>query len=150
MINSPARVLVARYRSLDPESLDFSLARPAGNLMPLGDIAHDPRLSESLGELNEYLHERVTCQMTDVGSAYSVSIESVAALDPDLILAPSENTDLPVDVLSEVAPVVVAPHDDSGDWRAASEVYADAVGRSNEIAATLADYDDASPRCARA
>jgi iron complex transport system substrate-binding protein len=105
-------------------------------------VGFDPIGRPNLGEVNEYLHERVTSEMTDVGSAYSLSIEAVAALEPDLILGPSENTDLPVEVLSEAAPVVVAPHDDSGDWRAASEVYADAVGRSDEIAEALAGYDE--------
>jgi iron complex transport system substrate-binding protein len=105
-------------------------------------VGFDPIGRPNLGEVNEYLHERVTSDMKDVGSAYSLSVEAVAALDPDLILGPSENTDLPVDVLSQAAPVVVAPHDDSGDWRAASKVYADAVGRSNEITEVLADYDE--------
>jgi iron complex transport system substrate-binding protein len=124
--SQPERVIV-----LDGYGLDAVLAV---DFVPIGRL--------SLGELNEYLHDRVTSEMTDVGSAYSLSIEKVAALRPDLIMSPSENTELDVGLLEELAPVVVSPHDDSGDWRGAAEVYATAVGRSDEMSAVLADYDE--------
>lgn len=62
-----------------------------------------------------------------------------------LVLVGSENADVDLDVLEQIAPVVVAPHDDSGDWREASLVYADAVDRRDEMEQVLADLDE---RCA--
>ena len=80
--------------------------------------------------------------VADVGPADPVDVEAVAALDPDLVLVASEQTDVDLRALGQLAPVVVAPHDDSGDWREASLVYADAVGERGAMEAVLAQLDE--------
>jgi iron complex transport system substrate-binding protein len=58
------------------------------------------------------------------------------------VLVANENTDVDLDALEQLAPVVVAPHDDSGDWREASLVYADAGGERDAMEQLLAGLDE--------
>jgi len=91
-------------------------------------------------EVNAYLDD-LAPDVQELGSAYPVDVERVAALRPDLILVASEIEDLDLPALDAVAATVVAPHDDSGDWREAAVVYADAVGKRAEMNKLLASHD---------
>lgn len=119
----PQRVVV-----LDGYALD---ALTAVGVVPVG--------APSPEEVNDYLER--SDATADVGSAFPLSVERVAQLQPDLVLASTENPDLDLAALGELAPVVVAPHDDSGDWREASLVFADAVGRRSQMVDVLAELD---------
>jgi len=104
----------------------------------LGAVGVTP-VGAPVPDLADYLH--LPDGVTDVGPAYPVNVEAVAALDPDLVLVASQNTDADLAALEQLAPVVVAPHDDSGDWRETSLVYADAVGEREQMQSVLADLD---------
>ena len=69
-----------------------------------------------------------------------ISLERVAALDPDVIIGFDTSFDDTYDEYSQIAPTI-AIESDLNDWRGTAERIADAVDASDEMAAQLGTYD---------
>ncbi len=80
--------------------------------------------------------------VTPVGRESGINLELVAALEPDLILGNMQRHEDIYTQLSAIAPTVLSERL-RGDWRPNFELYAEAVGRAEDGAAILADYDAA-------
>lgn len=89
----------------------------------------------------------LTGDVTDVGVRGEPSVESIAALDPDLVVATTDLTDAVVAQLETVAPVIVVRSADGADplgqMRANVELVAQAVGKEAEATAVLGEFDAA-------
>lgn len=86
--------------------------------------------------------DHVADQLSDttlVGEELAPELETIAALEPDLILGNKKRHEKIYDQLSAIAPTVFVENV-TGQWKANIEVYAEAVGRSAEAEAALADY----------
>ncbi|GLQ57965.1 ABC transporter substrate-binding protein [Devosia nitrariae] len=78
-------------------------------------------------------------QTTLVGEELAPELETIAALEPDLILGNKKRHEKIYDQLSAIAPTVFVENV-TGQWKANIEVYAEAVGKTQEAEAALADY----------
>lgn len=83
--------------------------------------------------------------VTDVGLRGEPSIDAIAALSPDLVLATTDLPQAAVDQLEELAPVIVVRSADAGDaigqMRENVEIVATATGTQEEAEELLADFD---------
>ncbi|MEM7117543.1 MAG: ABC transporter substrate-binding protein [Chloroflexota bacterium] len=115
--------------------LDLDSAMAVG-LKPIGSV--DGRGQSTLPS---YLLDQLD-GVTSIGSIAEPNPEAIAVLDPDLILvgSPIPPVQALLPDLSEVAPVIVT-FPPGSDWKTALDGVADALNRSNEAAAFLADYD---------
>jgi iron complex transport system substrate-binding protein len=121
-------------------ALDWNLAEHAASLgvVPVG-----------VADLAGYGHwvkaEPLTSSVADVGVRGEPSIDSIAALRPDLILAPEGMPDTAVAQMEAIAPVAVVvgsnAADSLGTMRRNLEFVARATGREAESTALLAAFD---------
>lgn len=122
-----------RVVALTEHDLDSALAL---GLTPVGSVN-----GRGQSVLPAYLGER-SDGVASVGSLAEPSLEKVAALDPDLILAgnliPQIEALLPD--LQQIAPVVKT-YNAGDDWKVAFAGTAAALNRAAEAEAFLADYD---------
>lgn len=125
---NPQRVVVLT-------ELDLDSAMAVG-VKPVGSV-------EGRGQstLPSYLLDQLD-GVTSIGSIAEPNPEAIAALDPDLILvgSPIPPVAALLPDLSQVAPVIVTYAPDS-DWKTALNRVADALNRTEEAEAFLADYD---------
>jgi len=77
-----------------------------------------------------------------VGKESAVNLERVAALQPDVILANKSRHEEIAPQLSAIAPTVMAERL-RGDWKVNLRLFAEALGRPDEGAQVIADYDAA-------
>ena len=77
-----------------------------------------------------------------VGTESAVNLETVAALDPDLILGNAQRHEEIYPQLSAIAPTVLSK-ELRGDWKVNLGLYAEALGRADTAAEVIADYDAA-------
>ncbi|WP_254900845.1 ABC transporter substrate-binding protein [Maritimibacter sp. HL-12] len=77
-----------------------------------------------------------------LGTESAVNLELLAALEPDLILANKQRHEEIYPQLTAIAPVVMSA-ELRGDWKINFELYAEALGKSAEAEAAIADYDAA-------
>lgn len=123
----PQRVVV-----LDTVLLDASVA--------LGVVPVGAALVEGTEGLPAYLGPDVA-EVQPVGTIMEPSLESIGALEPDLILsAKSRHEDL-YDELSGIGPTVFveAP---GGDWRGSVAIVGEALGQADQSRAVLEEYDE--------
>jgi iron complex transport system substrate-binding protein len=82
--------------------------------------------------------------VTDVGTRAEPSIDAIVSLEPDLIIMEDERA-VTGEQLEEYAPVIVLKGSDTGDnlahMRATFTTIAEAVGKSDEAAAVLEEFD---------
>ncbi|MFY0408877.1 ABC transporter substrate-binding protein [Solicola sp. PLA-1-18] len=123
----PQKVVV-----LDTGELDAMLAL---GVKPVGAVEID-----SANEYLEYLADDIE-GIEDVGAINEPDLEAIAALQPDLILTNTVRHEDLYDQLSQIAPTVMAP-DLGVAWKDSLALYAEAVGRSDEAATMLADYEE--------
>lgn len=120
---NPQRVVVVR------NGLDAALSlgvQPVGSVQLLPD--------------DDYLKDKAE-GIESIGSDENPSLESIAALKPDLILgATFYNLEDNYDLLSQIAPTVIADVETSGDWQKLLNKYAEALGKTDEARQILADY----------
>lgn len=76
---------------------------------------------------------------TMVGDELSPDMESIAALEPDLIIGNKKRHEKIYDQLSAIAPTVFVENV-TGQWKENLVVYAEAAGKSAEAETILADY----------
>jgi iron complex transport system substrate-binding protein len=77
-----------------------------------------------------------------VGTESAVNLELVAALEPDLIIANRQRHEEIHPQLTAIAPTVMSA-ELRGDWKINLRLYAEALGRTAEADAAIADYDTA-------
>lgn len=86
-------------------------------------------------------------EVTDVGLRGEPSIDAIAALSPDLVLATTDLPQAAVDQLEQLAPVIVVRSADASDaigrMRENVELVATATGTQDEAEQLLADFDAA-------
>ena len=102
-------------------------------IVPIGAVRSanaDPWFDHVAGQLS---------QTTLVGEELAPELETIAALEPDLILGNKKRHEKIYDQLSAIAPTVFVENV-TGQWKANMEVYAEAVGKTEEAEAALADY----------
>lgn len=86
--------------------------------------------------------DHVAAQLADttlVGEELAPDMETIAALEPDLIIGNKKRHEKIYDQLSAIAPTVFVENI-TGQWRQNLAVYAEAAGKSAEGEALLADY----------
>jgi len=86
--------------------------------------------------------DHIAAQLADtkvVGEELAPELETIAALQPDLILGNKKRHEKIYDQLSAIAPTVFVENI-TGQWKDNIKVYADASGRNAEADAALADY----------
>lgn len=84
--------------------------------------------------------EDVMSEATNLGTESQINLELIAALQPDLILGNKQRHEEIYPQLSAIAPTVISERL-RGDWRKNFELYASALGRSDEGAAALAAFE---------
>ena len=122
----PQRVVV-----LDTGELDNALAL---GVKPVGAVRIDVAT-----DFLSYL-EGQTEGIEEVGTISEPNLETIAALDPDLILSSTVRHEALYEQLNAIAPTVLAP--DLGDtWKENFLLYADALNKSDEAEQMLADFE---------
>lgn len=91
--------------------------------------------------------EPLTGEVTDVGVRGEPSVEAIATLAPDLVLATTDLPDAAIAQLETIAPVLLVRSADAADpigqMRANVELVAQATGKQAEAQTLLADFDAA-------
>ncbi|MGY1724285.1 ABC transporter substrate-binding protein [Blastococcus sp. SYSU DS0533] len=127
----PERVVV-----LDTGELDSALSL---GVTPVGAVTTDVS-----GTFLSYLAEDAE-RIEVVGTIAEPNLEEIAALEPDLILSNSVRHEDIYDQLSRIAPTVFAA--DVGDtWKENLLLAAEALGREEEAAELIADYEEQAAR----
>ena len=125
VIESPQRVVV-----LDTAPLDVAVAL---GIKPVGTAIY--------GTLPKYLEEQLE-GIEIVGDANQPNLETILSLNPDLILGSKIGFEGLYSRLSQIAPTVLT--EDSGragnSWQANLQLYAKALGKSNQAEQLLQDY----------
>ena len=93
------------------------------------------------GGIPDHLLERVDGEVARVGTFNEPSLESIANLEPDLILGVSKSLESGYDRLSEIAPTVATGYEDPSDWKETLREVARILNRESEADQLLADYD---------
>lgn len=114
--------------ALGPHMLDILLSlggQPAG----YGEAAQLQQTNYGKpAEQIEYLGSRVTTQPVNVGTRDQPSLETLAALDPDLILGEFFSEEDTYDQLSQIAPTTMFTGPDRDDWQQTIGPIANALG----------------------
>lgn len=120
-----------RVVTLDIGELDAALAlgiKPVGSVTTFDD-----------GTFPAYLGN-ATDGITVVGTIGEANLEQIVALKPDLILSSKSRDEDTYELLSQIAPTVLAER--LGDsWKDNFSLYAEALGKADQGAALLADYE---------
>ncbi|WP_164703353.1 ABC transporter substrate-binding protein [Modestobacter sp. KNN46-3] len=119
-----------RVVTLDTPHLDTALAL---DITPVGSVHSDVATG-----FPEYLGER-TEGIEPVGTIEEPNLESIAALEPDLILSSSVRHEDIYDELSQIAPTVFTDYTDG--WRSMFTTTADALNMAEAGTDALAGYD---------
>ncbi|MFC5951420.1 ABC transporter substrate-binding protein [Pseudonocardia lutea] len=77
-----------------------------------------------------------------VGTVGEPNVEEVLAAEPDLILGTTSTTREQYDALSKIAPTVAPAAAEMGRWQEPLKVYAQALGKADELDTQLADLDE--------
>lgn len=123
----PQRVVV-----LSEAALDTALAlgvKPLGSVATRGSTAVSAYLQLKAGKL------------AIVGTAREFNLESILALQPDLILAPNAIGQDVYNILSKLAPTIVPAAVSTDDWRKTVNSYAQALGKVKEAEAAYKALD---------
>lgn len=147
----PLGTALAESRTLDTAYGEIKLQGTPQRVVTLGENPLDVALSvgvKPLGsvatrggsDVSEYLKGRAG-DVKIVGTARETNLESVFALQPDLILASPELTKDQYQKLSLIAPTVVPKGNSFQDWRNNVEFYGEALGKADEAKAAIAAVD---------
>ncbi|MDT0305426.1 iron-siderophore ABC transporter substrate-binding protein [Streptomyces sp. DSM 44917] len=124
----PQRVVV-----LDTGELDSALTL---GITPVGAAETDTGV---MG-LN-YLPQDRLAEIENVGVIAQPNLEAIHELDPDLILSSRIRNEQQYDELSEIAPTVLT-ETTGAPWRENFLVHAEALGRTEEAEAVVAEYEE--------
>ena len=87
---------------------------------------------------SSYLKNRLK-EIKTVGHRDSPNLESIVALEPDLILGTENDRDI-YKLLSQIAPTVLTELETSGDWKKMLNKYAEALGKADKAEQIMTDY----------
>ncbi|WP_083329771.1 ABC transporter substrate-binding protein [Pseudomonas sp. D1-3] len=118
-----------RVVTLSENALDVALAV---GVKPLGGVA-----TRGGSDVSDYLKDKAG-DIRIVGTARETNLESVFALQPDLILAAPELTKDQYQKLSLIAPTLVPKGDSFADWRNNVAFYGQALGKQQQAQAAIA------------
>ncbi|MBA2692258.1 MAG: iron-siderophore ABC transporter substrate-binding protein [Rubrobacter sp.] len=90
--------------------------------------------------LPPYVRNRLE-ETRSIGSTEEPDLESLAALEPDLILARQSDAEPVYDELSQIAPTVAAVYENEEDWKEAHLKFSEALGEAGEGERILSDYE---------
>ncbi|WP_027909667.1 ABC transporter substrate-binding protein [Pseudomonas sp. URMO17WK12:I4] len=121
-----------RVVTLSENALDVALSV---GVKPLGSVA-----TRGGSDVSAYLKDKAG-DIKIVGTARETNLESVFALQPDLILAAPELTRDQYQKLSLIAPTLVPKGNSFADWRHNVEFYGQALGKQPEVKAAIAAVD---------
>ena len=79
-------------------------------------------------------------EIESTGAPNVPNLESIVALNPDLILGTTSEQKV-YDQLSQIAPTVLADVDSSADWKNLLYKYAEALGKTDEAEQVMVDYN---------
>lgn len=116
---------------LDTGELDSALAL---GVKPVGSVT-----GREGSDFPDYLGDKVK-GIEDVGSYEQPNLESIAALNPDLILSSKIRHEDVYDQLSEIAPTVFT-ETVGAPWKKNFDLHADALGKSEEADRMMDEYD---------
>lgn len=118
----PQRVVTLHFASTEA-ALDLGIT-------PVGQGGYTPGLLPA--EMEQEISD-----VPVVNGSDGVELEAIAALEPDLILAPNMTGPTDIEQLREIAPTYVYTHSgaERSNWRGRVEEIADALNRSGEAAA---------------
>lgn len=127
--DGPARIVVLEFSFID--------ALASVGVAPVG-IADDSKRDRVIAAYTQVIGD----DWTSVGTRKTPSLEVIASLQPDLIIADKKRHSAAYETLSEIAPTIVL---DSlgGDYHAAiaqMDVIGDAIGKSDEMDARVAEH----------
>lgn len=113
--------------------------QPAGYTAPLniyqGEIFDNP------AQQIPYLGDRITTQPVNLGGSEALSLETLAALSPDLILSEANRNGDQYDRLSQIAPTLLWPSRQRPDqWQETLRKLALALGREVKAEAVMQQY----------
>jgi len=121
-----------RVVTLSENALDVALAV---GVKPLGSVA-----TRGGSDVSAYLKDKAG-DIKIVGTARETNLESVFALQPDLILAGPELSKDQYQKLSLIAPTLVPKGNAFADWRHNVEFYGQTLGKQPEAKAAIAAVD---------
>ncbi|TWI55558.1 iron complex transport system substrate-binding protein [Pseudomonas duriflava] len=124
---TPSRVVV-----LSENALDTALS---AGVKPLGTVS-----TRGSTGVSRYVQDKVGT-IAIVGTARETNLESVFKLQPDLILAAPDLPKAQYEKLSLLAPTIVPSTAVTDDWRKSVSLYAEALGRQEEIKASYQQLD---------
>lgn len=113
------------------------------NLISLGltPAAAGDDIDAQLGMVEELLPDDLDPdEIERIGDEYEPNIESIAAVEPDLIIGDEFHEGI-YDQLSEIAPTVLVEYVSNGGWRERFLAVAEAVGREERAEKVEADYE---------
>ena len=120
-----------RVVTIDTAALDAALAV---GVKPVGSIVY--------GDFPKYL-ENQTDGVQSVGDGNQPNLETIARLDPDLILGTKIGTEATYRQVVDIAPTVLSEGSGrSGDWQDNFRLYADALGQRDAAEEALQRYQD--------
>ena len=99
---------------------------------PVGRVNH--------GTYDRYLIKDEDEVVESVGTHPGPNLEAIVAVKPDLILGTRWEDPNLYQLLSQIAPTVIADVDSSGDWKKLLNKYAEALGRTDKAEQVMADY----------
>ena len=89
---------------------------------------------------NYYLKNRLE-GIESVGDPDRPDLESIVALKPDLILGADFDDQSNYELLSQIAPTVIAELENTYNWRKMLSQYAEALGKTEKAKQIIADYN---------
>jgi iron complex transport system substrate-binding protein len=89
-----------------------------------------------------FLGERVTNQPINLGTADDPSLETIAQLEPDLILGDTYANEDESELLSQIAPTLLFTYAVDEDWQEQMRVVAKALGKSEQAEAVIAQHSE--------
>ena len=134
----PQKVVTLSLHMLD---LLLSLDnQPVASTMTLnlhrGDIFDNP------AQQIPYLGDRITTQPVNLGSDHTPSLETLAALKPDLIIGEAGRNADDYDLLSQIAPTLLwRDRTNKGKWQESLRDLATALGQSEQAEAVIQQYE---------
>ncbi|MEL7352852.1 MAG: iron-siderophore ABC transporter substrate-binding protein [Cyanobacteria bacterium P01_A01_bin.116] len=133
---------IQKVVTVGPNLLELLLAL---DVQPVGHAEYFPMVASTFEQPEQqipYLGKRLTGKPKNVGTAHEPSIEAIAALQPDLILADSFKNEDDYALLSQIAPTLLFNYSDAErDWQSDLRAIAPLFNQTEQAEALIAEAD---------